>query len=210
MAEFKDRLGEAMILRNLTAAELSRTSGVNEGAISQYRAGKYKASQRSLDKLARALRVSIPWLMGADVPIDVDTDSKSSVLHAIPPMKEWTVIGSTACGQPLHKEVFDQTVTAPSDINADTVFLCVGDSMINARIFDGDLVFVRLQPNVENGQIAVVRIGDEYTLKRVYVGKNYVELRAENPVFPAIVLHDDELNDFEIIGLAVKFLSCVK
>lgn len=77
-------------------------------------------------------------------------------------------------------------------------------------IFDGDLVFVRLQPNVENGQIAVVRIGDEYTLKRVYIGKNYVELRAENPVFPAIVLHDDELNDFEIIGLAVKFLSCVK
>ena len=69
MAEFKDRLDEAMTIQNLTAAELSRVSGVNEGAISQYRAGKYKASQRSLDKLARALNVSIPWLMGADVPI---------------------------------------------------------------------------------------------------------------------------------------------
>ena len=70
MSEFKDRLAEAMNIRDISAAELSRISGVNEGAISQYRAGKYKASQRSLDKLARALNVSIPWLMGADVPMD--------------------------------------------------------------------------------------------------------------------------------------------
>ena len=70
MSEFKDRLAEAMNIRDISAAELSRISGVNEGAVSQYRAGKYKASQRSLDKLARALNVSIPWLMGADVPMD--------------------------------------------------------------------------------------------------------------------------------------------
>ena len=69
MPEFKERLDEAMRIRDISAAELSRISKVNEGAISQYRAGKYKASQRSLDKLARALNVSIPWLMGADVPM---------------------------------------------------------------------------------------------------------------------------------------------
>ena len=69
MSEFKERLDEAMRIRDISAAELSRISNVNEGAISQYRAGKYKASQRSLDKLARALNVSIPWLMGADVPM---------------------------------------------------------------------------------------------------------------------------------------------
>lgn len=72
MAEFKDRLNEAMWIRHISAAELSRISEVNEGAISQYRAGKYKASQRSLDKLAHALNVSIPWLMGADVPMEID------------------------------------------------------------------------------------------------------------------------------------------
>ena len=89
------------------------------------------------------------------------------------------------------------------------VFRCVGDSMINARIFDGDAVFVRTQPEVENGQIAVVRVGDEYTLKRVYVREDYVELRAENPMYQAIILRGDELRDdnFEVVGLAAAFLS---
>ena len=79
--------------------------------------------------------------------------------------------------------------------------------MINARIFNGDAVFVRLQPEVETGQIAVVRIGDEYTLKRVYIGEDYVELRAENPLYPPLLLRNAELENFEIIGLAVAFLS---
>ena len=66
MAEFKDRLKEAMQIKNMSAAELSRAASVNEGAISQYLKGSYKANQRTLEKLARALNVSIPWLMGDD------------------------------------------------------------------------------------------------------------------------------------------------
>ena len=88
MKEFKDRLDEAMRIRGITAAELARTSQVNEGAISQYRAGKYKASQRSLDKLARALRVSIPWLMGADVPIENSESQASSPIPSVPQQQE--------------------------------------------------------------------------------------------------------------------------
>lgn len=81
--------------------------------------------------------------------------------------------------------------------------------MIGARVFDGDAVFVRMQPEVENGQIAVVRIGDEYTLKRVYLHEDYVELRAENPMHKAIILRDEQLdgNNFEVVGLAVAFLG---
>lgn len=71
MATFKERFNLALELRDISPAELSRRSGVNEGAISQYRSGAYKASQRSLEKLAVALRVSIPWLMGADVPMEL-------------------------------------------------------------------------------------------------------------------------------------------
>ena len=88
MSEFKDRLDEAMRIRGITAAELARTSQVNEGAISQYRAGKYKASQRSLDKLARALRVSIPWLMGADVPMELSEPQGSSPVPSEPQNRE--------------------------------------------------------------------------------------------------------------------------
>ena len=129
----------------------------------------------------------------------------------LPKMREWHVLGATACGKPLHRELLDETVTAPDDIKADVVFRCVGDSMINARIFDGDAVFVRLQPEVEKAQIAVVRIGDEYTLKRVYAYEGYVELRAENPMYPAIILRGRELSpeNYEVVGLAVAFLSAI-
>ena len=65
MASFKERLIQAMELRQISAAELSRISKVNEGAISQYRKGMYKASQPTIEKLAKCLNVSIPWLMGA-------------------------------------------------------------------------------------------------------------------------------------------------
>ena len=126
-------------------------------------------------------------------------------------MKEWQVLGATACGKPLHRELLDETILAPADIKADIVFRCVGDSMINARIFDGDAVFIHLQPEVENGQIAVVRVGDEYTLKRIYVFEDYVELRAENPTVKPIILrgHELEPDNYEVVGLAVAFLSSV-
>ena len=65
MTTFKDRLIRAMEMRQMSAAELSRFSKVNEGAISQYRKGKYKASQPTIERLAKCLNVSIPWLMGA-------------------------------------------------------------------------------------------------------------------------------------------------
>ena len=84
-------------------------------------------------------------------------------------------------------------------------------SMINARIFDGDTVFIRLQPEVDNGQIAVLRIGDEYTLKRVYVFDHYVELWAENPTIKPIILRGPELepDNYEVVGLAVAFMSAI-
>lgn len=86
MATFKDRFNLALELRDISPAELSRRAGVNEGAISQYRSGAYKASQRNLEKLAVALRVSIPWLMGADVPMcDDDTLPPTATCTPAPP-----------------------------------------------------------------------------------------------------------------------------
>ena len=72
MTTFQDRLNEALTMREMKPAELARLSGVNEGAISQYRKGAYKANQYNLEKIAKALNVPIPWLMGADVPNPFD------------------------------------------------------------------------------------------------------------------------------------------
>ena len=84
---------------------------------------------------------------------------------------------------------------------------CRGDSMIGARIRDGDVVYIRRQPIVENGQIAAVLIDGEATLKRFYRDGDTVTLVAENPHFPPLVYRNEELLNMSIIGLAVAFIS---
>ena len=81
--------------------------------------------------------------------------------------------------------------------------------MIGAGIYDGDTVFIRIQPEVENGEIAAVRIGEEATLKRVYLHTDYIELRPENPAFESIIRHKEDMNDVQIEGKAVGWLHWV-
>lgn len=95
---------------------------------------------------------------------------------------------------------------------AEITYRCVGDGLSNARILDGDTVCIRLQPTVENGQIALVRLGGEQLLRRIYYGDNYVELRAENPAVPSVILRGQELDpsNYEVVGLAISFQSAVR
>lgn len=81
--------------------------------------------------------------------------------------------------------------------------------MINARIFNGDIVFIREQPEVENGEIAAVLIDDEATLKRVYKTEFSIELRPENPTYKSLYYQKDEMNKVRILGKAVSFYSNV-
>lgn len=80
MDKFSDRLKKALELRNMSAAELSRRLDVDEGTISNYKKGRYEPKQRRLEQISNILNVSIPWLMGADVPIDLkkETDNISN------------------------------------------------------------------------------------------------------------------------------------
>lgn len=208
MAEFKDRLLEALEARNMTAAELSRLAKVNEGAISQYKRGAYKATQENLERLAKTLRVSIPWLMGADVPMEKSYD------HVIPdgflPPPETVKrprLGSISCGEPImSEENFDGYDDVPSAVRCDFTLVAQGDSMTGAGIFDGDVVYIRQQPIVENGEIAAVLVdGCEKLLKRVYFTKNSVVLQAENPAYPPLSFFGDEMNSVQIIGKATGF-----
>lgn len=208
MSSFGDMLGYLRKREKLSQSELAKKIGISRSAIGMYEAGEREPSFEILEALADIFNVNMDTLLGKTYGIN----SLPVEMLPLPKMKEWTVLGATACGTPLHRETYDETVMAPEDIKADVVFRCVGDSMINARIFDGDAVFIRLQPSVENGQIAVVRLDDEYTLKRVYMGDGYVELRAENPTFPTIILRGAELEakNFAVVGLAVTFLSRVR
>ena len=83
--------------------------------------------------------------------------------------------------------------------------------MIGARILDGDIVFIRKMPIVENGTIAAVIINDEATLKRVYYfpKEKRLRLQAENPAYKTIEYFGEELDTIRILGKAVAFQSDV-
>ena len=199
----------------MTLDNIAQEIGVAKSTVQRYEKGTIeKIKLPVLESIARALDVNPAWLcFKSDQMEPVWYESPlPSGLTPLPKMREWKVLGATACGKPLHRELLVETVMAPDDIKADVVFRCVGDSMINARIFDGDAVFVRLQPEVENSQIAVVRMDDEYTLKRIYYHDDYIELRPENPTHKAIILRGNQLDpeNFEVVGLAAAFMSVIQ
>ena len=127
-------------------------------------------------------------------------------------LKRFPLLGEIACGEPrFASEDRESYVEASTDIQADFCLKAKGDSMINARIQDGDIVFIREQPSVYNGEIAAVVIDDEATLKRVfyYPEKDLFILKAENPKYDDLVYSKSELDNIRILGKAIAFQSDV-
>lgn len=123
------------------------------------------------------------------------------------------LLGSVACGEPIYAEEDKESyIVLGTNIKADFCLKAKGDSMIGARIHDGDLVFVRKQEMVDNGEIAVVLIGDEATLKRVYYypESQKLMLQAENPSYAPFMYVGEELDQIRILGKAVAFQSDVR
>lgn len=188
---------------------------IGRNDISQYVAGKVEPGQSKLFILAKALRVSEAWLMGYTVPKEpvYDSDDINIELYGIKPivLKRFPMLGEIACGEPIYaSEGYETFVEASASINADFCLTAKGDSMINARIFDGDIVFIRQQPDVENGEIAAVIIDNDVTLKRVYKYKDRIELRPENPMHKVQDYEGEKLNEIKILGKAIAFQSYVR
>lgn len=101
-------------------------------------------------------------------------------------------------------------VQMPSNIKADLALKFKGDSMINARIFDGDTVYIKRQPDVKNGEIAAVMLDDKITLRRIYKYDGRIELRPENPTYPPVNFEGAEIADLKIIGKPVAFMGKIK
>lgn len=127
--------------------------------------------------------------------------------------KKVPLMGVIACGEPMYcNEERESYVVVGTDVQADFCLKAKGDSMINARIMDGDIVFIRQQPVVENGEIAAVLIDNEVTLKRVYYYReeNMLRLYPENPAYKPFTYVGEELNQIRILGKAIAFQSDVK
>ena len=190
----------------LTLEEVGHAAGVAKSTVLKWE--KDFISNMRIDKiegLAKILETSKEYLLADD-----DNFYLYDNIEPMPDMHRVPLLGAIACGVPtLAEENFESFVEVDNRINADFALRCVGDSMVDARIFDGDIVFVRKQNDVDNGEIAAVVINDEATLKRVYKYKSRIVFRAENPLFEDLEFDFDNpaLEQVWIIGKAVSFLS---
>lgn len=124
----------------------------------------------------------------------------------LPKMVKRPLVGQIACGEPITaEENIEGYVDVPENMKCDFVLRCVGDSMTDAGISDGDQVYIRIQPEVEEGQIAAVRIGDEATLKRVYYDGDSLTLVPANSKYAPKTYTGEMLNEIQIEGKAVGF-----
>lgn len=124
----------------------------------------------------------------------------------------YPLLGDIACGEPIYADEHRESyIMSGTEIQADFCLRAKGDSMTGARILDGDIVFIKSMPVVENGAIAAVVIGDEATLKRVYwyPEEKRLRLQAENPAYRTMEFIGPELDTVRILGKAVAFQSDV-
>lgn len=193
----------------ITQKDLADIAGVTDKAVSTWENGVNEPRMGAVQKIADHFGIKKSNIIEDHGMDDI------SIFNILPLPKTYKVplVGNIACGEPiLAIEDAEKVIDVPEWIHADFALLCKGDSMITARIFDGDVVFIHRQPEVENGQIAAVRIENEATLKKVYYtpGSNRIVLRACNPLYPDMVYADEALDQIEILGLAVGFFSKIR
>lgn len=187
---------ELRLNRNLSQEELGRLIGVQRAAVQKWESGKTKNLKRAtINQLAEIFGVSpANFVSDYDYSNNYEKNSKTIPL-----------LGKIACGEPIYCNNENLVLNIDNDFDADFCVIAKGDSMINARIFDGDYVFCKEQQTVENGEIAAVIIDDEATLKRVYYypEQEKLVLSAENSKYEPLVYSGQELIKTRIIGKAV-------
>ena len=206
MPSIADRMKQAMDIRQMKQTDLVRKTGIGKSSISTYLSGDYEPKQKNIYKIAFALDVSEAWLMGYDVPMERQGNVGTAIppgFESLPAMNKIPVVGQIACGEPITaEENIEGYASAPERWRADFALICKGRSM-EPKIMDGDLVAIRSDAQVETGQIAAVRTGEEATLKKVYFYPERIILRPINDEFEDIVFEGEEMNNVSIEGKAV-------
>ena len=204
-----NRIPELRAEKGISMRDAARLLGMPYTTYVNYEKGTREPNSETLIALANFYETSVDYLIGKSSSRTGKTTIPPGFIP-LPKMKKVPLIGAIASGDPITAlQNREGEVDAPEDMRCDFALKCHGDSMIGAGIHDGDTVFIHIQPEVENGEIAAVRIGEEATLKRVYLHTDYVELRPENPAFESIIRRREDMNDVQIEGKAVGWLHWV-
>lgn len=209
--DMAQKIKDLRISQNLTLEQVANEVGVGKSTVRKWETGMIANMRRDkIASLAKALHTTPAYLMGwIDEPhreITVDNLFRIET-------KQFPLVGNIACGEPIFAEQnFEAYVEAGANVHADFCLRAKGDSMIGARIQDGDIVFIKKQTMVDDGEIAAVLIDDEATLKRVYYDQEpgVLQLFAENPKYKTMRFTGEELDHIRILGKAVAFQSDVK
>ena len=200
-------LGEKLkILRKkkkMSLEQLAEIVGTSRQTIHRYETGAItNIPSEKVEGLARALGTTPAELMGWGEfsSFDYIKGAEAVRTHKIP------LLGNVSCGEPIFASEDYSCYVSTEELGADFCLRAKGDSMINARIFDGDMLFVKKQESVDDGEIAVVLIEDEATVKRVYYDKenNILTLVPENPIYKPMRFTNSQLNQIRIIGKVIS------
>jgi len=204
------RIKELRRQQRLTLEELAEKIGTSKQTINRYENGIISnIPSEKIVALAQALGTTPQNLMGwSDTEYSVTNFDSGMPIK----IKKLPILGDIACGKPIYAdETRESFAMTNGTLDADFCLRAHGDSMIGARIYDGDIVFIRSQNSVDNGEIAAVIINDEATLKRVYFypDEDKLILTPENPRYAPLVYLGGELENIKILGKAVAFQSSV-
>ena len=222
MGELERQVMDLILKNYASKSDFARKADLPYSTLdSIFKRGLQNASIANIIKLCNALNISADGLSNGKVIMinknksmvqdDIDLYKYDNILPIT--TQKSPFLGSVACGQPIYAEEDKESyIVLGTNIKADFCLRAQGDSMIDARIHDGDIVYVRKQEAVDNGEVAVVLIGDEATLKRVYYypDKQKLLLQPANPKYEPFIYVGDELDQIRILGKAVAFQSDVK
>lgn len=220
--KLQEKVARLKTENGLTTEGLSEISGVPKGTINKILNGETRnPTITTLSALAQALNCPLEYLSGspAEIPGVYRLGHEKHPLNGlnlknadcILPVerKRIPLLGSIAAGRPIYAEETFEITECDTMMHCDFALRVKGDSMIGARIHSGDVVFIRKQDDVDDGQIAAVIIDEEATLKRVYHIKNGLQLLSENPKYAPMVVTFDEHTYIHILGRAVGFQSAL-
>jgi len=215
-----DYIKEYRLSHKCSMDDFAQRTGISKAYISilerNHNPSTGKAAIPSLDVIKRvAIATGVDFndliaMLDAEQAVYIGHQLPAGIIP-MPEMQKVPLIGTIACGAPiLAEEHIEEYIDLPRHISATFALICKGDSMINARIFDGDVVYIRQQDTVENGQIAAVLIDGEATLKRVRLYGDHISLEPENPQYRPLVYWGEEMNTVRILGKAVAFTSTIR